>query len=409
MIALGSTNVVQDAGYSYTDPVLKPNATLPVSTGQLYTLDNTTNRLVPTNVRAESIINPVNKTQAAGYAYTAGNIMTMDASGNMVDSGKNVASLITNNQNAPLPGSSVSFINFVNQPLGNQTSMGVTAGSPVYFVMRSVTGGTITANEAVGCNGSMTFVGLNPGNMNRTQIVFARIQDKYINRAIVLSGAGTNGYQGISVVEPIFARNMSTSVEYMVFRVTSNDSDGAVRFQGDSINKFIETTPLEILSQNAFSAKYAIFQDCNTCGEDQWYNVGYEQITGRYWTTSDNKRYRIFRATYRFRAATEGATATFERQWATLNNIYLFLGFDPSCSLVQGTWDNGLTTSYFPLQYYDAAETLVISTAARIQSNTLRLSTKINCKDGGWAGFNFAPGFNNGVATFYYTKSNDVF
>jgi hypothetical protein len=396
----------KDSGKKITD-LLQKSSTSTLVAGNALTVDSSGN--IVDSGQSVAAMGGANLVQKPAAVAPSGNLMAFDANNNAVDSGKNISSIAMKSETAIIPGSSVGLINYVNQPVGNLAGLNITSGSPVYLVMRAVTGGTILANDTVGCNGVISFTGINPANISRANVLFMRAQDKYINRASILSGAGTNGYQAISCVEPIFARNLSTSVEYMVFRVTSNNSDGCVRFQGDSINKLIETAPVEVLNQSQFSAKYAVFQDCAAIGEDFYYNVGYEQQTGKYWTDATGRRYRIFRATYRTTIASQGATSTFERQWCTLNNVQIFLGFAGApASMIAASWSAG-TTSYFPINFYDASEGLIVSTKADLQNNTLRIATKVNCKDGGWQGFNLQPNSNNLCCTFYYVKSNDVF
>jgi hypothetical protein len=368
----GATGATGPAGASPTNAVLAPTAQ-PVPSGIIYTFDPATNQLVPTT--------------------------------------KTLADL----QNTTVPVSipnvpnSVSLINFQNTNVGGRSSVGINTGTPTYYVMRKMPTGTLAPEAIVGCEGTFYYTGLNPEiNMCQSEVIFTRGCAQYHNKAQIISTAGKNGYQSLCVIEPIFARD-SAGGEYMVLRITNNNTDGVLTFSGLSIGKFIESQPIEVLNQANFSSKYTVFQDCNTMGEDWFYNPGQEQVTGFYWVTSDGKPFRIFRATYRSRCASEGSTSIFERQWCTLNNIYLFLGFAGHPSCIQGTWDNGATVNYFPLQFYDAAETLIVSTVPKVRANQLTISTKINCKDGGWTGFNYGAGQNNVLATFFYTKSNDIF
>jgi hypothetical protein len=335
-------------------------------------------------------------------AIPVGNLTMVDANGNIVDAGISPTNIGVS-QPVQLPGSTVSFVNWVNTNLANRATLGITTGSPVYMVMRQVPTGILTADQAVGCVGRLTFVGLNPGNVSIGDVTFCRIQGNYITRTNVLSGAGANGYETLSLVEGLFAKDAANN-EYMVFRITTNESDGNISFAGKSINKFVESNAIECLSQSQFSTKYTVLKDSNTIGEDWSYNVGYEQVTGYYWTTADGKRFRIYRATYRASVTAAGATAPFERQWMTLNNVYLFLGFDGKCSMIQAVY-NGINY-YFQINYYDAFDTLAISTSANIQGTTLRASSKVNPKDGNYQMWNISN--NNALFTFYYVKSNDV-
>jgi hypothetical protein len=214
-----------------------------------------------------------------------------------------------------------------------------------------------------------------------------------------LSGAGTNGFQALSLVEPVFAKNRSNNNEFMCLRVTSNNGDGAVRFQGDSINGLIETAPVEVLNQNDFATKYQIIQDCNPFGEDCYTNVGQAQLTGRFWVLSDGTRRRIWRASFRGRVAcVNGGPSVVDNVIATLPNVEVWLGVDSGMSCIQ----DGV--NWYPIPYASNGETFV---SCRWSKQEAALHVKLNVVDGNIAPWTISG--NNVVITMYYTRNDDPY
>jgi hypothetical protein len=321
---------------------------------------------------------------------TANNIVLFDAYGNASDSGKKISDMMIQAAPAEIPGVATSYINFSNQPIGGLDHMGITSNSPVYYVMRKVPSGTLTADQAVGAYGRVSFLGLTPVNAAMSDMVFLRAQDAYINRSSMIYGGGKNGFQTLSLVEGIFCKD-GQSNEYMVLRATSNNSDGLVGFSGWSLGKFIETTPIEVLNSVDFSAKYTIIQDSNPSGQDTVFNVGYSQLTGKYWVNQSGTMKRVFRATFR------GRLVNGETTWITLNNVSSFLGFDGAFSSIRDT-----SGTVYPINYSDPG---YLNINTKWLGNT-KMVTKINVLDGNTTPWNIASGTNNALVTFYYTRTD---
>lgn len=342
-----------------------------------------------------------NSVQKPSGTVTKDNIMVFDGNGNAVDSGKKMSDIAASSS-IPLAGSNVSYMNFINQNLGNRTSLGFVNTTPIYYIMKKVASGTLAAVDSVGCMGRLFFTGTTYGNASITDVVFMRSQGNYINKATVVSGAGQNGFQGLCIVEPIFVKD-SSNAEYMTFRITNSNSDGNIAFSGYSLGKLVETNPIEVLQSGDFNSKYTILQDCNPKGEDDYITPGYEQLTGKYWLKSDGvTRRRIFRATFRANLGT-GSGNVREKTYVTLNNIDNFFGFDNTLSFIQG--GDG---TFYPINYMDTGY-LAINTKAGKSGNTLTITTKINVLDGNTYPWDLIGSTNNALVSIYYTKTNDVF
>jgi hypothetical protein len=336
-----------------------------------------------------SLINAVTKPANS----TDGAIAIIDTLGNITASGKRITDMTQASTPAALPGTAASYTNFINQPVGGLASISASGtavtGSPIYYVIRQVATGTLSANDAVGAYGKISFLGLgSTPSATMSDIIFLRVGSSYINRCNILYGGGAHGYETISIVEGLFAKD-SSGREFMVFRVTSNDSDGILSFQGWSLGKFIETKPIEVLSSSAFSGKYTIMQDANPQGEDISWNVGAAQLTGMFWTKQDGTRKRVFRATFRGRI-TPGETT-----WITLTNVDAFLGWGEVCKIIDGG-----NTDY-PINYSDPGY-LNINT----KFNQGKVTTKLSVLDGNTAPWNIPSGTNNALVTFYYTRTD---
>jgi hypothetical protein len=257
--------------------------------------------------------------------------------------------------------------------------------------MRQVASGTLSANDAVGAYGKISFLGLGATpSATMSDIIFLRVGASYINRCNILYGGGAHGYEAISIVEGLFAKD-SSGREFMVFRVTSNDSDGILSFQGWSLGKFIENKPVEVLNSAAFSAKYTVTQDANPSGEDLSWNVGAAQLTGMFWTKQDGTRKRIFRATFR------GRIVPGETSWVNLSNVDVCLGFDSKVSCVT---DNTGAPRY-PMNYSDPGY-LNIST----KFDGGRIVTKLTVQDGNTGPWNIPTGTMNAIITMYYLRTD---
>jgi hypothetical protein len=320
---------------------------------------------------------------------TANNIVAFDANGGLIDTGKKISEVLTTAVSTPMPNSTTSFVNFVNQAVGNRASIGVTSGSPIYYIMREIKTGTLSEGQECGCEGRLLYTGTNPITIAMSDILFVRGYDQMISRCNLLYGGGKNGTEIVAGAEGIFCKSKSDSKEYMAFRITTNNTNGVLTFLGNSINQFVETNVLSVLNSTEFNNQYTVTVDCNPRGQADSWNVGAAQLTGETWTKNDGTRKRIFRATFR------GRVVPGEQTWVVLSNVDSFLGWGEACKIMDSSGTD------YPINYSDPGY-LNINT----KFSGGKVTTKLSVLDGNVSPWNISTDSKNALVTFYYLRTD---